>query len=71
MDFPARLILQGYVHQFQVNINDTTVFFEPDEEGNYRALVKPDPGGQPGPLVEMELLQLLHDKITGLHGRGR
>ncbi|RYZ29301.1 MAG: hypothetical protein EOO10_06745 [Chitinophagaceae bacterium] len=39
---PAQLIQQGYTHKFQVTVDDLDVYFEPDEEGNYRALVDPD-----------------------------
>ncbi len=34
-----RLILLGYTHKFQVEVNDQTVLFEPDEERNYRAVI--------------------------------
>ena len=31
----------GYTHRFTVEIDSLTVFFEPDEEGSYRAIVAP------------------------------
>lgn len=37
--FPATYIPAGFTHRIRVMINDTEVFFEPDEEGSYRALV--------------------------------
>ena len=37
-EFRARLERWGYTHRIAVLINDTTVTFEPDEEGGYRAL---------------------------------
>lgn len=40
--FPARLLQLGYTHKFEVDVYGTQVFFEPDEEGAYRAVVDPD-----------------------------
>lgn len=39
--FTARLIMQGYAHKFQVMVYETEVYFEPDEEGSYRAVKMP------------------------------
>lgn len=39
--FPARLLQLGYTHKFGVEVHGQEVFFEPDEEGGYRALVDP------------------------------
>jgi hypothetical protein len=39
--FNARLLLQGYTHKIKVQIGETEVFFEPDEEGGYRAIKMP------------------------------
>ena len=33
--FTARLLLQGYTHKFLVLVDDTEVYFEPDEEGSW------------------------------------
>ena len=35
----SKLLLFGYSHKFEVEINNEKILFEPDEEGNYRALV--------------------------------
>jgi hypothetical protein len=40
--FPASLITYGYSYKIAVNAFDTIINFEPDEEGNYRALVDPE-----------------------------
>jgi hypothetical protein len=40
-DFNAQLLLQGYSHKFQVTVGDMELFFEPDEEGHYRAILMP------------------------------
>ena len=37
--FAARLIQLGYVHKFQVDVNGQDVYFEQDDEGNYRAII--------------------------------
>ncbi len=41
MSFPAKLIRLGYIYKFLVDVNGTEVFFEKDDEGNYRAIVDP------------------------------
>ncbi len=38
LNFTANLIRVGYGYQFQVKINEQKIFFEPDEENNYRAI---------------------------------
>lgn len=37
--FRAAYIPAGFTHRIRVVIDETEVFFEPDEEGSYRALV--------------------------------
>lgn len=37
--FQGTLIVQGYTHKFKIAVNDHDIFFEPDEERNYRAMV--------------------------------
>ena len=37
--FPAELQQTGYTHRFRVEVAGQDVFFEPDEERNYRAVV--------------------------------
>ena len=40
--FPAQLLMLGYTHKFQVQVNGQEVLFEPDEERTYRAVVDPE-----------------------------
>ena len=54
--FPARLLQTGYTHRFEVDIYGTPIYFEPDEERNYRALVDTDGEGKEVPL---ELLKAI------------
>lgn len=41
-EYPAEILQQGYTQKVLVDIDGTIVTFEPDEEGNYRALINPD-----------------------------
>ncbi len=41
LQFTARLLLQGYSHQFEVDINGVLVHFEPNDSGSYRVLKMP------------------------------
>jgi hypothetical protein len=40
--FQARLLQFGYTHRFAVKIHGQDVYFEPDEERNYRAMMEPE-----------------------------
>ena len=35
----AQLLQYGYVHKFALRLNGQLVLFEPDEEGQYRAMI--------------------------------
>lgn len=59
--FPAQLLHSGYTHRFRVNVYGHEVFFEPDEEGSYRALA--DESGLTKRLT-LELLQAIADAIN-------
>jgi hypothetical protein len=37
-EYPTQILRYGYTHKIEVDINNTIVTFEPDEEGSYRAL---------------------------------
>ena len=39
---PAELLVTGYAHKFRVEVGGQEVFFEPDEERNYRATLDPE-----------------------------
>jgi hypothetical protein len=38
----ASLLITGYTHKFNVDVNEQTIVFEPDEERNYRAVIPYD-----------------------------
>lgn len=57
-EYKARFERWGYTHRFAVLIDETTVTFEPDEEGGYRAISE-----QP---VKASLLQAISEKLSKL-----
>lgn len=60
MFFPAQLLPYGYSHRFQVNLYGQDVFFEPDEERNYRAIVEADKANNK---ITVELLKAVVNAI--------
>lgn len=45
INFPAQLLAYGYSYKIEVDIAGTKVYFEPDEERNWRALVAYEEAG--------------------------
>ncbi|MDZ4794956.1 MAG: hypothetical protein SGI83_11810 [Bacteroidota bacterium] len=41
-EFPAKLLIYGFTSKMQVEIDGTKVFFELDDERNWRALISYD-----------------------------
>jgi len=39
LNFPAQLLRYAYSYKIEVDVEGTLVYFEPDEERNWRALV--------------------------------
>lgn len=39
LGFPAQLRAYGYSYKIEVDVDGTKVFFEPDDERNWRALI--------------------------------
>jgi hypothetical protein len=60
-EYKARFERWGYTHLISVLVDETTVVFEPDEEGGYRALRINDASTAP-----TELLQALAQKLAKL-----
>ncbi|MCQ6957327.1 hypothetical protein [Mucilaginibacter aquariorum] len=60
-EFKARFERWGYTHRIAVLIDEVTVFFEPDEEGGYRALNE----GLTA-TVNLNLLQTVAEKLIKL-----
>ena len=59
---PARLHQYGYAYQVEVEINESSIFFERDEERNWRAILHPSRSANP-PTVKHELLQAIADAL--------
>lgn len=63
--FPAQLKPFGYTHRFLVNVYGQDVFFEPDEEGNYRAIIDPEQVDK-NKKMEFELLKAITTTIESI-----
>lgn len=61
--FPARLQQTGYTHRFEMDVYGTTVYFEPDEERNYRAVLNPS---YPDKIPPLDLLQAISTGIEAV-----
>jgi hypothetical protein len=63
--FPLKVVPQGYVYRFVVQIDDLEVVYEKDDAGEYRAVIaKPDE--YKGKLPEKELLEAICEVIVSL-----
>jgi len=65
LDLTARLVVLGYTHQFRVSVGNSEVYFEPDEEGEYRAVSVTGVGEKPV-AIDRELLMLIQQQIAAL-----
>jgi hypothetical protein len=61
--FESCLIQRGYTHQFRIMIDEKEVFFEPDEEGHYRAVKMPTQEGQGIEKIDKALLEAIQQQI--------
>lgn len=64
-DFKSRLIMSGYTHKFEVDVDGTLVLFEPDDEQNHRALVD-EATLQRNPKLDKRLLQAIAEVIESM-----
>jgi hypothetical protein len=62
-NYSGELLLQGYSHKIKVAVDDTDVYFEPDDQGGYRVIAVPGQDIQALEKIDKHLLSLLHDKI--------
>jgi hypothetical protein len=44
LNFPAQLLRYAYSYKIEVDVEGTPVYFEPDEERNWRAMIGQDEG---------------------------
>lgn len=61
--FESSLIQRGYTHQFRILIDDKEVFFEPDEEGHYRAVKMPAQEAQELEKIDKALLSAIQKQL--------
>ena len=62
--FPVQLLMLGYTHKFQVEVNGQQVLFEPDEERNYRAVIEPEQVERSR--IDVELLKAIAGAIEAV-----
>ncbi len=60
--FTSRLLLSGYDHKIEVEVNGYLILFEPDDEQRYRALVS-EADLQKGSKIDVGLLQAIAQVI--------
>ena len=59
---PAQLHQFGYIYKIEVEVNGMTLFFERDEERNWRATTEPSVSGD-NPSISKDLLQAIADSL--------
>ncbi|HEY4147393.1 MAG TPA: hypothetical protein VGM41_00625 [Chitinophagaceae bacterium] len=62
-DFAAQWQPWGYTHRFTVRVGTLDVFFEPDEEGSYRAIIAPEQDEQAVKAVDKAWLEAIQQTI--------
>jgi len=65
LSFPAQVLLSGYTHKIQVEVNDQLIMFEPDEERNYRALLEASQLDK-GAKLDIGLLQAIAEVLESV-----
>jgi len=63
--FRTSLLTYGFTHKFQIDINGQEIFFEPDEERNYRATIPYEEIGYQKN-VDPELLKIIANTLKQL-----
>ena len=63
--FEAKFLQFGYAYKFEIDVNGTTVFFEPDEERNFRAIVDPSIENE-RMKIDKELIQLIAESLQAI-----
>ncbi len=61
----ASLLVTGYTHKFNVDVNGQNIIFEPDDEGSYRAIIPYDDLDK-NKSVDIELLKEIAKVIEGI-----
>ena len=63
MIFYSKFIQFGYSCKFEVDVNGTMIFFEPDEERNFRAMIDPTID-HANHKIDKELIQLITETLV-------
>lgn len=63
--FPACLLQLGYTHKFAIDVHGQEIFFEPDEEQTYRAVLTTAQLESSKP-VDVELLKAIAEAIEAI-----
>ena len=61
--FNAKFIQFGYSYKFEVDVNGVIVFFEPDEERNFSAMIDPTIDHVTHK-IDKELIQLIAETLV-------
>lgn len=64
-DFETQLIMTGYTYKFRTIVNDTEVFFERDDAGEFRALA-PNADAKQLQSLDPDLLQAIAQQIEAI-----
>lgn len=64
--FPAVLQRTGYSYRIIVNLQETSICFEPDEERNFRVLIMSEQPERAMERIDKALVSALHDRLVEL-----
>jgi hypothetical protein len=62
--FPARLVKRGYLYKMEVEVKGQMLVYEPDEEGNWRAML--ESSASEHLKQDIELLEAIRNSIEFL-----
>jgi hypothetical protein len=65
LEFEAKLIPYGYIHRIAVDIEGVEVYFEPDEERQYRAILSEE-ATEKDIVPNVELLKKIAEVLNSL-----
>jgi hypothetical protein len=60
------LVRMGYIHKFRVMVEGTAIFFEPDEEGRYRAVLEDVFDEKAKRTIDTSLVQAIAETINSI-----
>lgn len=63
-EYKAHLLLQGYSYKIVVHVDDVDVYFERDEEQNFRVVTMPGQDVATLEKIDKQLLQALAEELT-------